>query len=426
MKVAATCWRILLTGLVGLAAWIVYPQYWAQNLFDRLPAEEGARRAIALDPDNWTYHFQLGVQARHADSIAQRRLAAEHLSEAAHLNPFNWETWIELAQAAELSGKTREAEQAYLRATRLNPRSAAYHWLTARFYLRCHRVTEAAEFFRAAVTLEPSYRAQWIDLLQESGVRDDIIEAAWPSDRDSKLTLLRMFLSDSASSDGAGRTALLERQWETCLLSGRFPTLGEGAFYVNHLFDAQEYDRARVEWLRLIEGNIRGKKDYFDGAEMIWNGDFEEEFSGSRFDWQVGASKHYSIVRSHGAGLEGSVGAKIRFTARGNLNFDGLRQPLLVEPGRWYELGLWVQSREISSRQGVFFQCVSLPDRRVLLQTGSITGSHDWRRMAGLFRVPENTRIIALEVRRKESRGADDPITGVLVLDNVSVRRSEP
>ncbi len=426
MRIAAACWRILLTVLVVLAAWTVYPQYWAQSLFDRLPAEEGARRAIALDPGNWEYHFQLGVQARQADSIAEQRRAAAHLREAARLNPFAWETWIELAQAAEVSGNALEAEHAYLQATRLNPRNAGYHWLTASFYVRDRRITDAAEFFRAAVKLDPTYRAQWIDLLQESGVHDDIVEAAWPSDRDSKLTLLKMFLGDSASRAGGRRTALLERQWETCLTSGRFPTLDEGAFYVNHLFDGQEYDRARGEWLRLIQGNSRGKQNYLAGNEIVWNGDFEDDFSGSRFDWQVDHSKHFSIVRSPGAGLDRSVAAKVRFNARGNLSFDGLRQSLLVEPGSWYELSLWVQSREISSRQGIFFQCVTLPDRRVLLQTGSITGSHDWMRMAGVFRVPEDTRIISLEVRRKQSWRGDDPITGILALDNVSVRRAEP
>lgn len=425
MRVAVTCWRIVLTGLLILAAWTVYPQFLARNLFDRLPAEEGARRAIALDPYNWKYHFQLGVQARQANSIVEQRRAAAHLRQSARLNPYNWETWIELAQAAEVAGNIREAEEAYLQAKRLNPRSARYHWLTAQFYLRHHHLARAVECFDAAVRLQPSYRVEWIDLLAESGARDEIVEAAWPSDRDSKLTLLKMFLSNEHTEAGGKSTAILERQWETCLTSGRFPTLEEGSFYVNHLFDGRQYARARSEWLRLIRGNSRGKADYLAGKEVVWNGDFEEDFSGARFDWQVDHSRNFSITRPPAAGRDGSAAARIRFTARGNLSFNGLRQSLLVEPGRWYELSLWVQSRDITSNQGVFLEFVTRPDRRVLLQTGSITGSQDWMRFAGLFKVPEDTRVIGLEVRRKQSWRADDPITGVLTLDDVSVRLAD-
>ncbi len=376
---------------------------------------------MAWDPETWEYHFQLGIEARQTESAADQLRATAHLREAARLNPLSWTTWIELAQAAEDIGKTGEAEDAYLQATRLNPRSARYQWLTGRFYLTHHRGTRAADFFRHAVELEPSYRLEWIELLEASGVREEVIEAAWPPDRDSKLKLLQTLLGQ----DHARRTAILERQWENCLAASRFPTLREGAFYVNHLFDGQLFDRAWNEWVRLVQRNSPEKKEYLGGEETIWNGDFEEDFSGARFDWEPEESRNFSISRSPGAGVGRSAAARISFHARGDLSFDGLRQSLCVEAGGWYEFSLWMKADRIKSEQGVFFQFVTLPDRSVLLQTGEILGSHDWTRLAGIFKVPEGSRIIALEVRRKQSQRPDHPITGVLTLDNVSLRKTD-
>jgi len=252
--------RVLFSFLLLAVGWKVFCQFAAVQVSLSTPGVEGAQEAIRWDPDGPAYSFQLGLM--HRDDLKYLDLVGSrtYFERAVELNPHNWEYWLELGRSYEISSLPQEAERAYLKAVKLNPRFAAYRWRLGNFYVRNHQVEKSLPQIQAALGLDSSYQEAALDLFSRIGLETEEIEHLWPEDRTARLVLVK-FLLQKAERKGSeeGLSSSIERQWEKLLSSSDPMTVPEGDLYIRHLLQKGFYDQARTRWLQLV--TVNGLRD---------------------------------------------------------------------------------------------------------------------------------------------------------------------
>jgi tetratricopeptide (TPR) repeat protein len=323
---------------------------------------------------------------------------------------------MELARCYELTGRPSKADSAHKRALELNPRSGEFHWRTANFYLRTGATEQAMTHFSSALSLDRSFREQSLGVLQVAGIRLERIKAIWPADRPSRLMLLRFALAQGEQGE-----SFASRYWRELLESGDPPTIDQGACYIQYLL-GRDLPAARHEWVNLTQLNGIDAQGFAGGANLVWNGDFENPISRGPLDWRLSATDGIKITREAGTGLNQSMGLSLEFSGEKNLDFRGVAQKLLVDPGRTYEFSFAATSRDLTTDEGVFFQLIEGSTNKVLLESERILGSTPWTQHNIPFRVSHDTTSILVQLRRVPSLRIDNLLAGTLWIDDVLIR----
>ena len=395
--------RIVLALLLVAAGWRVFHQLVAFEIVRLYPTLDGLQQALGWDPQGADYHFRLGLLYR--DDTAHRDLerSSGYLEKATELNPYAWWYWLQLARSYEVAGRAKQAEAAYLRAVEINPIDADYRWRIANHYLRERSLEAALTQFEKTVDLEPArYLRSTLMLLWKAGVPVDRILKIWPEDTEARLTLLRFFVQE-----GSKLLQALEEEWSKLLEGMDIPTVGEGEFYIRYLIGGKRYREAKRDWIRL---------NGVDGFEtLIWNGDFGLEVGDGVLGWKTDRPRVRQVMADHQMEIE--------FDGSQNINFNGLQQRVVAEPGEEYEFSFRARSEAISTKQGIYFEIMA---GIVLLQTEMILGTTLWTEYRGKFRLPEDHGLLTVRLRRRPSRRIDNKLQGKLWVDWVKLEQSGP
>jgi tetratricopeptide (TPR) repeat protein len=102
--------------------------------------------------------------ARWMEDVGNLVEARRHYSEIADAKPKNLEAALGLARIDELSGRTHEAEQGFLRAQRLDPDSPEALHALGQFYAHQERWPQAVEQLNRAMLAAPAEKAYRYDL----------------------------------------------------------------------------------------------------------------------------------------------------------------------------------------------------------------------------------------------------------------------
>lgn len=414
--------RAVISTLLLSAGWKVYGQWSAARILRSSTGIADLQQAIRSDPDEPELHFRVGIL--HRDQLQYLNLAEsrKHLETAVRLNPHNWQYWLELGRSYEFLALEAEAERAYLKAVELNPKSAAYRWRMGNFYLRVNKLSATIQHFKDAMGLDPSLRRSSLAMLWDAGVTSEPIENIWPDDAEARLMMVEFLVS--RFGDGARRPPwdLLQRKWDKLLKAPPYPSIKQGAFYVQFLLNQNRYEEARTEWVRLADKNNIQDEAFQSRRNAIWNGDFETPIAGAAVDWRYATSDAYTIVQAQTEGVGSSTALRIAFRGKANLDFQDLKQQAIVERGKSYEFSYQFQCQEISTEQGVYFQILDGLKGTLLLETNGMRGSAPWTSFSGTFGVPPTTDVVLIELRRRPSRQIDNLIRGTLWLDSVALK----
>jgi hypothetical protein len=151
----------------------------------------------------------------------------------------------------------------------------------------------------------------------------------------------------------------------------------------------------------------------------VYNGSFEQDASGTGFDWQGG-------VRSEGVftGFEATPGAggarAAHFRFIGPAADGDLRQALLLGPGR-FRLRLRARAEFLETEEGLEWR-ITCDRGPVIARLGPIEGSFDWRTLQADFTVPASGCPGQwLELRNPATAGAAQHASGDLWVDDVAV-----
>jgi hypothetical protein len=186
---------------------------------------------------------------------------------------------------------------------------------------------------------------------------------------------------------------------------------------VNFLVARKQFENAQDAWI----SQYSVRQDGYSRLSPVFNGGFENEFTGGIPDWRIEPLKGLSARRDHAPVFEGQYSLRIDFTGNDNADFHQVQETVFVEPGE-YRLEAHVMTRDITSEQGIRLRVVS-PENRILGETDDIIGTSDWKRLTAAVVVPPGVRLANLQIARRRSLRIDNQLTGTAWVDAVKLIR---
>lgn len=396
-------WLLLLAARVGLAA------TWGESL--RLPT---LRRAVALDRFNPELHFKLGTAYLWAEG-GNPWAAAEELREATRLNRNAAEYWSALGKACYASGQQRCSDQAFERATRLNPSKPRFAWEAALHYAITRRPQAAWPHLRRLLRWQPERAPQAFDMLLRTGddpepVWRQLASAAGP---EVSLSYLSFLVTHS-------RLAAAEKFWGELSSARSGLPLASASNYVEELLRRGHYRAAAQVWAYLQGAGVVGGSP---APSLVFNGGFERPPLPAGFDWHVQPQTYLTVDFADPGAHSGARALRLEFTVPDNADYEPVYQFIPVTPGRQYLLSAQVRSENITSDSGPRLR-VADPQCAACLSLASAgtVGTQSWQVVELPFAAPAAAEVIRLSVWRPRSRSFPMSISGRFWLDDVDLR----
>ncbi|MEO7029235.1 MAG: tetratricopeptide repeat protein [Acidobacteriaceae bacterium] len=127
----------------------------ANDLSDALVAHEVS---VALEPNNSTYHYNLGVVLSRLRRWHDAALSFQH---AVNLDPRWAGTYYRLARALQEDGREQESAEARRRARQVGSGTASSHYQTGELFRIMGRTDDAIDEFHEAIRLSPRNADTW-------------------------------------------------------------------------------------------------------------------------------------------------------------------------------------------------------------------------------------------------------------------------
>jgi len=190
--------------------------------------------------------------------------------------------------------------------------------------------------------------------------------------------------------------------------------------YLDFLVKHRLPDEALNTWAGFAGDRSKG----YLKSTFIYNGDFENEPSGSRLDWRIDAMEHVKVARDSTIAHSGSSSLRLDFDGKENSDFHHVTQELVLPPGT-YELEAFVRTLDITTDEGVALRLLSSePGFPLDLNTEAVRATTDWKRVSKSFSISGQTRLLTLQICRRPSLRFDNQISGTVWIDSVIIRRS--
>lgn len=323
--------------------------------------------------------------------------------------------WCDLGEAMRRAGRTEQARSCFANALALGPNIPPVLLRTASFYhdvgdwklalAQTSRVLEATDAYDAVVF--NWYRARKMSATE-------ILGQGLPAGRRASQAYLRYLMHVRNAGDAA--TA-----W-SWLLSHRQADDPLAREYVQLLYSNKSYESAARSWA-LYLGNRRN--GYLE-SNWLFNGGFESDLSGTAFDWRM-ENLHDAVEVALDASVArtGARSLRIRFGGKENVSYNHTSETSFVTPGL-YRFEAFIRARDITTDRGIGFRIVDAEgSSRVDVSTELVAGTTEWKRIEQIVRVPDHTRLLAIQVVRPPSWKFDSLIGGTAWIDDVSLARVE-
>ena len=224
------------------------------------------------------------------------------------------------------------------------PKSPAYQWPLANFYLLQANTDEALRHFKLVLAGTSQYDTNVFTLAwKASGDAGKILQELIPERADTEFSYLNFLLSQHRVDDA-------EPVWKRILGGGDEFSPKDASPYIDTLIAGHKPDQAYQVWTDLQQkGLIRSSSS---GTNLIFNGDFEDEFLNFGFSWRiiplegVYAGINSSIYHSPSHAL------MVQFSGKDNLQFEHVYQYVKVASGQAYHLQALMKTEGITTDSG--------------------------------------------------------------------------
>jgi hypothetical protein len=155
----------------------------------------------------------------------------------------------------------------------------------------------------------------------------------------------------------------------------------------------------------------------------VWNGGFEaDRLLGWGFDWRIQRVWGVDVALDSLVAARGRRSLRLTFNSFPTLDFAGVSQLVAVEPGREYRLEARARASGFATRSGVKLEVVLPGDMVTLAETSTIAGTTEWIPLTASVRIPDDTSLVMLRVRRERSAAPEGNLGGKVWIDEVSLR----
>jgi hypothetical protein len=164
------------------------------------------------------------------------------------------------------------------------------------------------------------------------------------------------------------------------------------------------------------------------GTEGMTNSSFEYKISGKGFDWRVGREEngYWRFRQTQSEGRKHTIGAKITFFGKSNLDFYHLYQIIPVRAKTRYRLTYWWRGLRLDTDQGPFLELSGYGCKDFYARGPVLLGSSNWREERIEFTVSPGCQAVKLRLRRMPSNRFNNKIHGTLWLDDFTIKSIGP
>lgn len=386
-------------------------------------ARELVEAAINYFPNSSALHARLAaklVEARVDESQNHEQIAAlaeQHARRAISLLPARFDNYVLLGVAAELQGDWPGAEAALRQALALAPHRLSLHWRLGNLFLRQGKLAEASTELRQVVAADPSYLPEALDLLwQATDGEVAALQAVAGADQRNQLVLANFLAGRQQYEAAAESLATLDKQTPTPA-----PQLGVGEA-LDKLIAAGKIELAAKVWQRLWAGEAKW------GAGAIWNGGLEAapQKGLTQFDWNLSSNAHVRIGIAADNAHSGRHALKLAYLGKETTRLEGeVRQLVLVQPGKKYQLECYVKTEALVSPDGPHLAILRADDKALIAASPSVaSGARDWQPLRLAFNAPADVSAVLLAIKQTPRFSYTAPTSGAVWFDDF--RLSEP
>jgi O-antigen ligase/tetratricopeptide (TPR) repeat protein len=338
----------------------------------------------------------------------------ENLVEYLQRDPANPSRWEDLGAGLQKSGRIDAARYCLFRAVALAPNSPPTLAHAARFEFEQRERRTALDLVSRSLRAGDAFDEEVFSALEERRVPvADVLEFGLPDRRSAQAYLRRLFKNDRVDD--------AQQAWEWIVPRGDANDKLANEYVDFHLRLKQP--EAAAAGFALYE---RPRNPGYPDSNRIFNGGFESNPMGARFDWRIEVRSGMTIDFDEAVHSSGKRSLRIRFDGTQNPGDIGLEQAVFLPPGR-YRFEAHVRTEDVSTDQGVAFRLVSEERQQALdVITDNIRGSSDWTMLERDFDAPPGGGLTRVSVVRKPSLKFDNLIKGTAWIDHVSISPFHP
>lgn len=292
--------------------------------------------------------------------------------------------------------------------------SVAVYWLMQRSYQRgdsAETLAHADALMRTRPGTIPIVAPYVAALAEADGSRDAVV-ALLTRNPPWRPGLLNQYLVSVRD----GRTPL--RVLVGLKTSPHPPTAAELRAYLDFLIGHNLYDLAYYAWLQFLP------PEQLASAGLLFNGSFEQPFSGQPFDWLITKGAGFTADRIRRTDKAGEQALAIDF-GQGRVGFQPMTQMTLLAPGT-YTLMLQYKGHLVG-RRGLLWRISCAASGEVLGESPMLLGPEPrWKEMRVPFSVPAADCRAQKVLLVHDARSASEQmVTGSMMFDELTITRDK-
>jgi hypothetical protein len=379
-----------------------------------LNTPEGYERATRLEPDDARNWYLLGRYWQYNLEDPDSQRAIRDYQTALSFDSHSADTWLDLATAYESEGDIPAARNAFLEAKRMYSLSPEVSWRYGNFLLRRGELDAAFAEIKHAVEADPKRGASAFALcIRFEPDVNAVLDRILPHTQEAYFSVISA-LSEQQQIDQVlvvwARLAALHPHIQ---LSDSSPLL-EALIHKGQMTEAK-----RVWDQSLAFADISRPPD--PPGSLVWDGGFESNVANVGFTWHYapfigGVQITLDTKEKH----SGNRSLRLTFNGLQNVNFNDVCQYVAVQPSTTYRFSAWVETRDLSTDQGVRFGLHSFSDSdNSIAWTEDLRGTQSWTQVELPWTSGNGVHKLLLCVSRLPSTRFDSKIRGSAWIDDV-------
>jgi tetratricopeptide (TPR) repeat protein len=362
-------------------------------------------RAARLSPGNADYRHRLG---RYFAFIAgDPQSAIESFRAAVALNPHDARYWFDLAGAYQVTGDIAGQRAALDRALQADPTAPDVAWEAANFFLIDGDIERALREFH--VVIENDIELKDAALRECWRVRPDtdaLLRDVVPARTDALFSFIGLLMSKQ-ETEGVIKTwdrlAGLHEKFENWRLYG----------YVGYMIAMHRPDAAMAAWEQ--SAGTLGLSGYLPTEDnLVVNGDFSLDILNGGFDWTYVNRTGVRPLLDPSDFREGHRSLSLAFEGPG-INDAGIQQLIPVRGATTYDFSAYYKSAEFEGAGGPEIVLRDAYTNAPLYASDPLSDSDFWKEVHSKVTTPDSTTLLRLAIERFP---AGSPIRGKLWLDD--------
>jgi Tetratricopeptide repeat len=380
---------------------------------------DGYQRATRLEPDDSSNWYLLGRYWQYNLEEPDARRAIRAYQTALSLDPRSADTWLDLGMAYETEGDAAAARNAFVQAKRAYPLSPEVSWRYGNFLLRRGELDAGFAEIKHALEADPKRGAAAFALsMRFDPDIHSVLERVVPRSEDAYLNIISALAEQ-------GQTGEALMVWSKLADLPPHLPLGESFPLLEALLKKRQVAEAQRVWDEALSF-ARLPRPPDPPGSLVWDGGFETNVTGGGFAWRylpftAGVVLTLDTKEKH----SGNRSLRLTFNGLENLAFHDVCQFVPVEPSTPYLFSAWVETRSLSTDQGVRFGLRSVEDpNNSVAWTEDVRGTQPWKKVELPWTSGKDIHELQLCVSRLPSAQFDSKIRGSAWIDDVVLVRA--